>query len=81
MSLKFLASLVAAFVVLVPYSARAGESGAPIPVLSFEGTSCGAWMQSQKYPATREVYLYWFRGFVSGYNFGSETQQVPLSNA
>jgi hypothetical protein len=49
-----------------------------IAVLSFEDTSCGAWERSNSEPPTRQVYLYWFRGFVSGYNYGSPRYQVSL---
>jgi hypothetical protein len=54
------------------------QSDANIVVFSFEDTSCGAWVRSQHQPQLRQIYLYWFRGFVSGSNFGSDTHQVPL---
>ena len=73
---KFLVWQITALMLLAPLSAGAGESS-PVPVSGFDDNSCGAWIQSEKHPATRDVYIHWFRGFVSGYNFGSETQQVP----
>ena len=49
-----------------------------VPMLIFEDASCGAWVRSQSDTSARQVYLYWFRGFVSGYNHGSSSYQVPL---
>jgi hypothetical protein len=48
-----------------------------VVIASFEDTSCGAWVKSKDDPAVREVYLFWFRGYVSGFNYGSKTHQVP----
>lgn len=45
---------------------------------SFADTSCGAWVKSTGDQFNRALYLYWFRGFVSGYNFGNPDNQVPL---
>lgn len=50
----------------------------PVPVHGFEDMSCGAWVKSQNNEAVRAQYLYWFRGFVSGYNHGSKTKQVAF---
>jgi hypothetical protein len=61
-----------------PLVSVAGENDL-VPVLSFADTSCGAWTRSQRDRSMRQIYLYWFRGFVSGYNYGSETKQVPLN--
>jgi hypothetical protein len=49
-----------------------------IPVMSFDDTSCGAWSRSQNTAQLREVYLFWIRGFVSGFNHGSRQYQVQL---
>ena len=51
----------------------------PVAIFDFKDRSCGAWARSQENQSTRQVYLYWLRGFVSGYNFGSETDFVPLN--
>lgn len=75
---KLLVWQISALMLLSPLCVGAGESS-PVPMAAFDDNSCGAWMQSEKYPATRNIYIHWFRGFVSGYNFGSETQQVPHS--
>jgi hypothetical protein len=55
----------------------AGEKNS-VPVFSYDDTSCGAWVQSASDELGRAQYLSWFRGFVSGYNYGSEGKQVPL---
>ncbi len=49
-----------------------------IAVFSFDDISCAAWARSQGDPALRAVYGTWFRGFVSGYNFGNAANQVHL---
>lgn len=48
----------------------------PIVLFSFEDTSCGAWKRSLGREAERAQYIYWFRGFVSGYNYASPQNQV-----
>src|SRR5215831_10846998 len=45
-------------------------------VYAFADISCGAWVKSKEDQVTRQVYHYWFRGFVSGYNFGNPYNQV-----
>jgi hypothetical protein len=52
----------------------------PIAVFSFEDASCGAWSRSQQNIAVRQAYLYWIRGFATGYNHGSTTKQVTLGS-
>jgi peptidoglycan hydrolase CwlO-like protein len=64
---------------IFPAISVAGENDLAVPILSFADISCGAWARSQRDEPMRQVYLYWFRGFVSGYNYGSETKQVPLN--
>ena len=49
-----------------------------IVVHSFADTSCGKWVGSQHNLAERAQYLYWFRGFATGYNFGQPSNQVSL---
>jgi hypothetical protein len=60
---------------------QAGRANDPpqISVISFEDTSCGTWVRSASQRELRQVYLYWFRGFLSGYNYGAPTKQVPLA--
>jgi hypothetical protein len=64
--------------VLVASTATAAQDR-PAAVFAFEDSSCGAWARSQGNEAPRAQYLYWFRGFVSGYNFGNPSNPVPLS--
>jgi hypothetical protein len=60
----------------------AAQSGAqtdePLAVFSFQDTSCGAYTKSAGNELVRAQYHYWFRGFVSGYNFGNPANQVRL---
>jgi hypothetical protein len=46
----------------------------------FTDSSCGAWVKSsgEEYQAkmTRQIYLHWFRGFVTGHNFANPEDQV-----
>ena len=47
-------------------------------VFSFADTSCAEWARSKNNKLSRAIYEAWFRGFVSGYNFGNSANQVPL---
>ncbi len=47
-----------------------------VNVFSFADTSCAAWERSRNDESLRTVYGVWFRGFVSGYNFGNSANQV-----
>ena len=49
-----------------------------IAIHSFSDTSCGTWVSSAGNEVVRDQYLYWFRGFVSGYNYGNPQHQVAL---
>jgi hypothetical protein len=51
----------------------------PMAIFSYEDASCGAWVKSAGNEAVRAQYYSWFRGFVSGYNFGNSDNQVPLN--
>jgi hypothetical protein len=51
----------------------------PVAVFSYRDTSCGTWVASTGDIAGRAQYHSWFRGFVSGYNFGNPGNQVPLT--
>jgi hypothetical protein len=59
-------------------SVRAAGPVEPIALPSFNDTSCGAWAKSAGNNLERAQYTYWFRGFVSGYNFGRPDNQVGL---
>ena len=49
-----------------------------VNIFSFTDTSCSDWMRSKGNEPVRAMYDSWFRGFVSGYNFGNSANQVPL---
>ena len=49
---------------------------ASLEVLSFADTSCGTWTKTRTNPAQLNVYLYWIRGFISGFNYGRPSTQV-----
>lgn len=51
----------------------------PVSVLSYEDTSCGTWVKSENVTWERAQYRSWFRGFVSGYNFGNPGNQVHFA--
>jgi hypothetical protein len=76
--MNYLHLLLIVVIGFLPPISVAGEND-PVPILSFADTSCGAWTRSQQDEVMRQMYLFWFRGFVSGYNYGSETKQVPLN--
>ena len=66
---------------LVPFFAFSQTKlSAAIPIISFSDISCGAWVRSAANPADREIYLFWFRGFVSGHNYENLTHQISLNS-
>ena len=63
-------------VCLVNFPAAVAQDVPDIAVFSFEDISCDAWIRSQGDVTLRAYYGAWFRGFVSGYNFGNSANQV-----
>ena len=63
---------------LVNFSAAVAQDAPDIAIFSFEDISCAAWTRSQGDEILRAQYGTWFRGFVSGYNFGNSANQVLL---
>lgn len=63
---------------LVNCSAAVAQDAPDIAIFSFEDISCSAWTRSYNDEILRERYGTWFRGFVSGYNFGNPGNQVLL---
>ncbi len=55
-----------------------GQEAPDVNVFSFADTSCAEWARSKGNEPARAVYNAWFRGFVSGYNFGNSGNQVAL---
>jgi hypothetical protein len=49
-----------------------------VNIFSFADTSCAEWQRSKGQEPLRTIYGVWFRGFVSGYNFGNSANQVAL---
>ena len=68
-------SLPIAIAVMASLSAQA-QSTVTIAVFSYQDTSCGAWVKSAESDVARAQYRSWFRGFVSGYNYGNPSRQV-----
>ena len=54
----------------------AAQEAPDIAIFSFEDISCAAWTRSQGNELLRAHYGAWFRGFVSGYNFGNPANQA-----
>src|SRR6266446_5805545 len=57
-------------------SASLAQGPPEFTVFTFGDTSCAAWTKSQTDAALRAQFQAWFRGFVSGYNFGNSANQV-----
>lgn len=57
-------------------SASLAQEPPEFTVFTFGDTSCTAWTKSQSDDAMRAQFQAWFRGFVSGYNFGNSANQV-----
>ncbi|HVY08099.1 MAG TPA: hypothetical protein VHB46_19145 [Burkholderiales bacterium] len=49
-----------------------------IATFAFDDVTCTAWARSASDKLLRTQYGIWFRGFVSGYNFGNPGNQVLL---
>lgn len=60
------------------FSTAAAQDAPDIAIFSFEDISCAAWTRSHGDEILRARYGAWFRGFVSGYNFGNPANQVLL---
>ena len=71
-------SVLTVLLMLIP-SPSVAQDKPPLHIHSFADTSCGAWVKSSGDELGRAQYLSWFRGFVSGYNFGDPDNQVLLS--
>jgi hypothetical protein len=52
--------------------------GKALVQFGYADTSCGTWVTSAGSEGRRAQYTSWFRGFVSGYNFGNPDNQVLL---
>ena len=63
---------------VVNFSTAVAQDAPDIAIFSFEDISCAAWTRSRGDEIVRVRYGTWFRGFVSGYNFGNPANQVLL---
>ncbi len=50
-----------------------------VPMFQFKDASCGSWFMTKDEPTMKQVYSFWFRGFVSGYNYGNKNYYVQLN--
>jgi hypothetical protein len=88
---SFLSSLSSFFRARAPWGLRAApvllccavgpvvaQEPPDVNIFSFADTSCAQWQQSKDQEPLRTIYGVWFRGFVSGYNFGNSANQVAL---
>jgi|GEM_PF-1799928 hypothetical protein len=62
----------------VAFATAFAQEPPDVNVFSFADTSCAEWARSKGDEPLRIVYGVWFRGFVSGYNFGNSANQVAL---
>jgi hypothetical protein len=51
-------------------------TAAPLNILGFDDMSCAAWNASKGEPDQRNSYVVWIRGFLTGHNYGQQSQQV-----
>ncbi len=49
---------------------------APLKLLGFDDMSCAAWTASKDDRDVRNSQIVWVRGFLSGHNYGQQSQQV-----
>jgi len=50
-------------------------AAAPFKLLGLDDMSCAAWKKHSD-PETRELYVQWARGFLSGHNYAHRSRQV-----
>jgi len=55
-----------------------GEVSADTRSIAFEVSSCSGWTTSANDETMRDLYLTWFRGFVSGSDFSSKPQRTSV---
>jgi len=49
---------------------------APLKLLGFDDMSCAAWNDAKGDQDLRNAHVIWVRGFLSGHNYGQQSQQV-----
>ena len=60
------------------FASALAQEAPDVAIFSFDDISCAAWSRSAENEILRAHYGTWFRGFVSGYNFGNAANQVLL---
>ena len=61
---------------LICVSGAACAQDVPTYMLAFEDSSCSAWVASATDIDLRAAYLFWIRGYVSGYNAHNPKRQL-----
>lgn len=51
-----------------------------INVMQFKDGSCGDWDKMKNNPMAEQSYHFWFRGFVSGYNYAAPKNQISVDD-
>jgi hypothetical protein len=51
---------------------------APLKIVGFEDMSCVAWNASKSDPEVRGQQIAWVRGFLSGHNYGRQSEQTSV---
>lgn len=72
--------LTLALIALLFTNSLAAKEEPPLAMFYVGDVSCGAWVQSADNEMGRAQYIAWFRGFISGYNFGNPKNQVLLGS-
>ena len=48
----------------------------PLNILGFDDMSRAAWVAAKDDPEQRHSYVVWIRGFLTGHNYGEQSQQL-----
>ena len=74
---------IAALCVLLGLISGAVRAQQPITIFHFDDSSCGAWASVANDRVNRQTYLFWMRGYISGYNFsnpGNQVRELPTND-
>ena len=66
------------YLLLLVVLLSANVGAAPLKILGFDDMSCQAWLKSKADAEQRKQYVAWVRGFLSGHNYASQSQQVSV---
>lgn len=76
---KPLLSIGVFFLLTTPHPSFSDSSNRPFNVIGFNDMSCGAWTSSAG-KNDRDVYLFWIRGFVSGFNYAHPRKEISFQD-